>query len=525
MEWLRAGLLFFLVVGLGLSGYYETIEIVILKNHCKSLHSAYLTSCGHYGPPIQSQRDDRLAAIRHSIAQTERELDEVREEVEARERLGEQRLEWRQYQWLQSKFKSKCDEASTSITTATGGLDAAAAADGDDDSLGQCERNVSTRAGLFEEEKCSRAEEEEEEKKKKKEEESYDILFAFFPDVRRVNMYQSLLYYKLYNYSNSTWVSEEADEGEQPQQQQQQQRESKAKRKVRVRVLESQQSLVQLGHRIAQIGRKQDARKKYIFHLHWIDTFFCGGLNATQVKENSEWILSFLEIIKQMGWKIIWTVHNILSFECGFTNEESLFRQGLADLSDLIHLMCKRTTEMARPYYILHEEKTRTIPHISYFGVYPVTPLGLTDDQARAMVLGSIIEHPHHYHHSHQCHREFATKTTINTTSTTITTASGYELAPEKEEEVSLSHYHHFGETGQPNNDITVLLFFGWLRIYHGLRDLVDAFESLYQNGRRDLVLVVVGKKLIGTKANATHEAYWEELRGRCLNNPNIILK
>jgi beta-1,4-mannosyltransferase len=109
--------------------------------------------------------------------------------------------------------------------------------------------------------------------------------------------------------------------------------------------------------------------------------------------------------------------------------------------ADAIHIMCEDTASMVEPYYPLPPEKVHVIPHSSYVGLYPDS---LTQDLAR---------------------RSF-----------------NLQVSP----------------------DSVVLLFFGLLRHYKGVTDLIDAYERVIaaqqESGGTNFLLIIAGEPFMSGK-------------------------
>lgn len=118
-----------------------------------------------------------------------------------------------------------------------------------------------------------------------------------------------------------------------------------------------------------------------VFHIHWVYAFkqkekiyhsnFIQYLLLAQYK-------LFLWQIKALGYKLIWTAHNVLPHELVFRNDVAA-RQFLVSKTDLVigHTM---STLSSLEKLEIYPQKYVTIPHGSYVGVYQDT---ISRDESR----------------------------------------------------------------------------------------------------------------------------------------------
>lgn len=116
------------------------------------------------------------------------------------------------------------------------------------------------------------------------------------------------------------------------------------------------------------------AEYRYL-HIHWLHPFFD--------LENDDVFNSFIEKIryaKKIGYKLIWTVHNIVSHECDNTEKEIDYRKQFAKLCDAIFVHGALVKDLVSETYCIDGRKVFVAPHGSYEGVYPNN---ITREQAR----------------------------------------------------------------------------------------------------------------------------------------------
>jgi len=96
-----------------------------------------------------------------------------------------------------------------------------------------------------------------------------------------------------------------------------------------------------------------------IIHLHWPEKFY----NS----ENGLDFISELSILKERGYKIVRTLHNL----CPHDNVElKLIDNKITNISDLIHVFSKEQEIYINKYFNVD---VCTIPHLNYFETIPVS--------------------------------------------------------------------------------------------------------------------------------------------------------
>ncbi|HJR19493.1 MAG TPA: glycosyltransferase [Actinomycetota bacterium] len=136
-------------------------------------------------------------------------------------------------------------------------------------------------------------------------------------------------------------------------------------------------------------SRLPELGPRLVFHLHWTAPIVGPGLTAGDARDLGRSFLRTVDGLKERGVRFVWTIHNVLSHESRFPDEEATLCQGLADRADLIHVMCERTAELVSAYYTLPPDRVRVVPHPNYVDVYP----NLVDQPRARAELGLRPEH------------------------------------------------------------------------------------------------------------------------------------
>lgn len=141
-----------------------------------------------------------------------------------------------------------------------------------------------------------------------------------------------------------------------------------------------------------------------IFHIHWVYPF---GMNAKMRQSQTLntcaywcYILT-LKSIKLLGYKLVWTAHNVLPHEPVFGDSRELkARRWLVDLADLVVAHSDSTINELEKIG-LHPKKYTIIPHGSYVDVYQNNiskikarqEFGLTDSHFVYLFLGQVRDY------------------------------------------------------------------------------------------------------------------------------------
>jgi beta-1,4-mannosyltransferase len=119
-----------------------------------------------------------------------------------------------------------------------------------------------------------------------------------------------------------------------------------------------------------------------VIHLHWVHRY----LKA--IRGRRRWAarrtLWELRILRRLGVRIVWTLHNIGDHDRHRDKLEMLFHRLLVDQCDSVICHCEATRELAIEAYGLSGEvlpRLQVVPHGNYAGWYPDT---IGRDEARA---------------------------------------------------------------------------------------------------------------------------------------------
>lgn len=123
--------------------------------------------------------------------------------------------------------------------------------------------------------------------------------------------------------------------------------------------------------------------KPDILHLHWTHGFIVAGSSAKTILKASRFLVELL-IVKLLGIKIVWTVHNLLEHERRQPRLELFFNRIFVRLYDHLIAHCSFAQEAVIQTYRLPDRfkaKINVIPHGHYLDSYENK---LTQEEARA---------------------------------------------------------------------------------------------------------------------------------------------
>ena len=106
--------------------------------------------------------------------------------------------------------------------------------------------------------------------------------------------------------------------------------------------------------------------KAQIYHFNWIEGSTKNKYLSIKLDYLKKYI--FINILKLLNKKIIWTVHNNFPHEVKSKKDAIKFMKFMAKKSDKIHILCTKTLE--EKYLMEYQNKIVYIPHGDYIGNY-----------------------------------------------------------------------------------------------------------------------------------------------------------
>lgn len=108
-----------------------------------------------------------------------------------------------------------------------------------------------------------------------------------------------------------------------------------------------------------------------VAHLHWLNVVMQSAANESEARQLLTAFTRDLDRLKDTGAGLMWTVHNVLPHDAPFPDLEVELRRIVVDKADLVHVMSPRTRELVSEWFTLPADRTFTVAHPSYEGVYP----------------------------------------------------------------------------------------------------------------------------------------------------------
>lgn len=110
--------------------------------------------------------------------------------------------------------------------------------------------------------------------------------------------------------------------------------------------------------------------KPDILHIHWQHSFIVGR-NILDTILRSIFFTTGLILLKLLGIRIVWTVHNIYNHEKKFVSIELFFTSILAKIADRIFVHCRYAKHVVmRVFRLASSARVVVIPHGNYIPVY-----------------------------------------------------------------------------------------------------------------------------------------------------------
>lgn len=114
-------------------------------------------------------------------------------------------------------------------------------------------------------------------------------------------------------------------------------------------------------------------KKPYILHLHWQHPFLLAHNKFRSIVKSTLFVLEIL-LMKILGVRLVWTVHNLYNHERKFVRIEIFFCRMLAKAAAgmIVHTESAKE-ETIKAFKISKKEKVHVIPHANYIDYYPNT--------------------------------------------------------------------------------------------------------------------------------------------------------
>jgi glycosyltransferase involved in cell wall biosynthesis len=155
---------------------------------------------------------------------------------------------------------------------------------------------------------------------------------------------------------------------------------------------------VAVGGLLRHLTRAVESPVPGVLNVHWTTPVLASVDDDGAARGRVARLEQALTAYRDAGGRLVWTVHNVLPHDARHHEAEVLLARALADHADVVHVLTEATAAAAAPFFRLDPERTVCIPHSSYLGVYPDTVsraearqrLGLRDDDRVLLALGRL---------------------------------------------------------------------------------------------------------------------------------------
>ncbi len=135
-----------------------------------------------------------------------------------------------------------------------------------------------------------------------------------------------------------------------------------------------------------------------LLNVHWTTPLLAGVADEAEARAKVAVIAERLDAFKEAGGRLVWTVHNVLPHDPVHVESEVALARLLASRADLVHVLSEATLAAAAPYFEIDPARAICIPHSSYRGMYPDwvsraaarRRLGVAPDESAVLALGQI---------------------------------------------------------------------------------------------------------------------------------------
>ena len=142
----------------------------------------------------------------------------------------------------------------------------------------------------------------------------------------------------------------------------------------------------------------RDGIGKVVFHLHWTNYILREANNLEDAERLKNIFLKKLFEFLAAGGSLIWTIHNVLPHDCLYLKQEIELRNIICIAASKIHIHSASSLPEIKKHLNVPSEKVAVVPHGNYVGVYPnlITKeearknFGFTPEQIIFLFLGQI---------------------------------------------------------------------------------------------------------------------------------------
>lgn len=124
-------------------------------------------------------------------------------------------------------------------------------------------------------------------------------------------------------------------------------------------------------------------KRKFVIHVHWLTALCQMDGPSLRVSWNVCKLMMKILLIRILGFRLVWTVHNLQSHESKHPILERWLRIFTAHIAHGVIVHCNRAAELASSTYSIGKQAITVTPHGNYIGHYPVNE---SKEEARSLL-------------------------------------------------------------------------------------------------------------------------------------------
>jgi glycosyltransferase involved in cell wall biosynthesis len=138
-------------------------------------------------------------------------------------------------------------------------------------------------------------------------------------------------------------------------------------------------------------------RKQFdVLHLHWLHYFYRRDSLENSVADYEKFAENLTYAKKELGYKIVWTLHNVYPHERPFPQLDHCARLLVCELADAVLCHCQYARSIAEKLFH-RTENVKIVPHGNFIDAFPNTMsqgearslLGISEDQFVYLFFGN----------------------------------------------------------------------------------------------------------------------------------------
>ncbi len=118
------------------------------------------------------------------------------------------------------------------------------------------------------------------------------------------------------------------------------------------------------------IAAQQKGNCRVIFHLHWTSPITAGANSPEEFDRTKNEFIEKLLNFTADGGVLIWTIHNLLPHDCLYLDKEVELRNAICRIASKIHIHSEKSISEVEEVLNLPREKVQVVVHGNYVGVY-----------------------------------------------------------------------------------------------------------------------------------------------------------